>query len=462
MSETQDDTNLPAKATSPAEKQRARMESLVAAVQGRSAQLKTLLADTGIPFERFVEVFRRALIKGAENPATNLLLADAGSVIQACMDACTAGVLPDGKKGAIVIYNTNVAPRGQPKQWMKKAQFMLMYEGMLQIAYGSGNFSSIMAHVVYETDEWDYELGITPWIKHKPGPRPPRPEGTPAYAVIAAYAVAKTVNGGVFVEVFEPEDIRKVMAVSKATSGPAKDWPEQLSRKGPLRRMWKFLPRDARMDRALEVDEEALLDAEMPEPVPTRKLSPGFAPPPQQQITEGADMVVPEVEEEREFAPIDAGTASESAESGTMEAETPVESPVSPDERAPAPRPVDETPLPPGLDTFALSVKVATSWLNIKQALRTVAKHPAWAEGPQWPDFAYPLAWARFRELEDKTDICQDLILFETWIRAADPMPMAAEANWALLQKMEVFTKAGDDVKGRLEALVKAVVEQGE
>src|SRR6202008_4576314 len=136
------------------EKRRQRMDALIAAVDQRSDQLRTLLAETGIKYERFVEVFRRAIIKGQEKPETDLLKADAGSVIQACIDACTAGVLPDGKKGAIVLYNTNVAGRNEPKRWVSKAQFQMMYEGMLEVAYASGNFRSIMAQVVYDVDEW--------------------------------------------------------------------------------------------------------------------------------------------------------------------------------------------------------------------------------------------------------------------------------------------------------------------
>lgn len=455
-----ENTNLPAKTETPAEKQRKRMDALITTLETRSTMLRTLLNDTGISFEQFVEVFRRALM---QNP--DLVKVEAGSVIKACIDAATDGLKPDGKEGAIVVRSVNVAGRGQPKRWEDRAQFQSMYGGLLKVAYRSGNFASIEARVVYEGDEFEYVLGDDPKIIHKPAKRPARAADAPPIPIVAAYAVAKTVNGGVFREVFEGEDIRQVNAVSKATRGPGASWPSEMARKGPLRRLMKFLPKSPAMERLIERDNDGY-DVENLAPITApgaRKLSPGFAPPPQQQLTEGADMVVPEVEEEGEFAPIDAGTASEGAESGGMRAETPVESPISPDERAETPRPVDETPLPPGLDTFALSVKVATSWLNIKQALRTLAKHGAWQEGPEWPAFAYPLAWARFRELEDKTDICQDLILFETWIRAADPMPMAAEANWALLQKMEVFTKAGDDVKGRLEALVKAVVgEQGD
>lgn len=459
MSEPEN-TNLPATAVTPAQKQRERMDALITALETRSAMLRTLLNDTGISFEQFVEVFRRALM---QNP--DLVKVEAGSVIKACIDAATDGLKPDGKEGAIVVRSVNVAGRGQPKRWEDRAQFQSMYGGLLKVAYRSGNFASIEARVVYEGDEFEYVLGDDPKIIHKPAARPARAPDAPPIPIVAAYAVARTVNGGIFREVFEGEDIRQVNAVSKATKGPGASWPSEMARKGPLRRLMKFLPKSPAMERLIERDNDGY-DLENLAPITApvaRKLAPGFATAPAPaQITEGADMVVPEVEEEPEFAPADAGTAAEDAESEEIRAETPSEPTISPDERKAPQAPVDETPLPPGLDTFALSVKVATSWLNIKQALRTVAKHPTWAVGPQWPDYAYHAAWARFRELEDRTDICQDLILFETWIRAGDPMPMAVEANWDLLQKMEVFTKAGDDVKGRLEDLVKAVVEQGE
>ena len=95
-------------------------------------------------------------------------------------------------------------------------------------------------------------------------------------------------------------------------------------------------------------------------------------------------MTVPDVEDEREEVEIE----QESVQEPKKQAEMPEKPTVSPIERV---DPVDEVELPPGLDTFALSVKVATSWLNIKQALRTVAKSEAW--GPEWQDVAYLMAW---------------------------------------------------------------------
>ena len=65
------------------------LDALVKAVEDKSDQLATLLQDSGVDFRRFVEVFRRALIQNED-----LLRADAGSLLQSCMNACTDGLLP--------------------------------------------------------------------------------------------------------------------------------------------------------------------------------------------------------------------------------------------------------------------------------------------------------------------------------------------------------------------------------
>lgn len=436
-----EDQNLPAtqepdRRPTQAEQQRDRMNFLVKQVENRGEQLVTLLKGSGISLDRFVEVFRRAMIKGAEKDATNLLLADAGSVIQACIDACTAGVLPDGKRGAIVIYNTNVAQRGEQKRWIKRAQFLVMYEGMLQIAYASGNFQSIAAQVVYEGDEWDYEMGITPWIKHKPVARPPRPDGPP-YAVIAAYAVAKTVNGGVFVEVFEPEDIRKVIAVSRATSGPAKDWPEQMARKGPLRRLWKFLPRDARMDRVLEVDDENFdVEALPTETVAPKSLKVGFSAPALEHApAETVDIPMDQVRDEEmaeEFSTADVRVHAAEHLEATYDGE-------------PGDFPPDYSPR---IREYRDRVAAAQSWLNIKQALRGLLKAQDWDRGAD-ERLALSIAWDRFTELGDKTDFVTDVFLYACWLagRTPEPSPDEVTGNLKVLQTQADWNRAGDDIQ---------------
>lgn len=425
------EANVPApQEPSEAQKQRDRMDALVKAVESRENALVTLLGQSGIGFDRFVEVFRRALIKGAEKWATNLLRADAGSVIQACIDACTAGLLPDGRQGAIVIYNVNVAERGQTARWVAKAQFIAMYEGLLKIAYASGNFRSIMAHLVYEGDDWDYELGITPRIQHRPKPRPPRAEGAPDYQIVGAYAVAHTTNGGIFVEVFEPEDIRKVMAASKAKSGPAKDWPEQMARKGPLRRLWKFIPRNERMEQVLDVDREALLDDDLGEieQPKERRLRAGFSPAALSAPTDAAmDM------------PMDNAGDMEPVTRGDVRADMDRDlgGDDLPDGLAAAPIPGSEPPTArPEVAAFDSSLEKAKGWLNVKQALRSF-RATDYGQEPRALEVALNRVWDRMQELRgegDRTDAVSDPVLFEAWLVGADPNPDDVEVNWSIVQ----------------------------
>lgn len=440
---------------SPADQRRQRMDALFAAVEQRSDILVTLLADTGISFDRFKAVFRRALIKGQENPNTDLLLADAGSVVQSCIDCCTAGLLPDGKQGAIVIFNVNVAQRGEQKRWLKKAQFIPMYEGLLSIAYGSGNFQSIMAHVVYDVDEWDYELGIDPWIKHKPGPRPPvdppenRPAGWLPYPVKAAYAVAKTTNGGVFMEVFEPEDIRKVMAVSRAKSGPAKDWAEQMARKGPLRRMWKFLPRDNRMDRVLELDDENydLDSVAVAEERPAPALKTGFAPKQQAALPQGADPVVD--------IPMDQGEElADEAETTSGGDDAPVDRgrDVEPESADRVGEGQADESQPARLREYQERLAAAQNWLNIKQALRGLYKAEDW-DRLAWERATLSSAWERKEAVEDRTDFVTDCWCFACWLAGADPTADAIAGNLRVLESQADFKRAPPEMQSWVRGL---------
>ena len=49
-----------------------------------------------------------------------------------------------------------------------ECQFQLGYKGLIDLAYRSGEVSIIQAHTVYENDEFQYELGIDPKLRHIP------------------------------------------------------------------------------------------------------------------------------------------------------------------------------------------------------------------------------------------------------------------------------------------------------
>jgi hypothetical protein len=166
------------------------------------------------------------------------------------------------------------------------ATFQPMYMGLMKVAYRTGLFLSIEARVVYEGEFFEFEMGDDPFIKHRPNAA-----GTANRNIVAAYMVAKTTNGGVFREVMLKPDLDKVAAVSRAKSGPNKDWPEEMARKAAVRRGWKYLPHTPEMSQVVEHDDAnydlgALDDA----PPPPKRINAGFATPQAQaQLTQGAD-----------------------------------------------------------------------------------------------------------------------------------------------------------------------------
>lgn len=446
--------NLPAKAPTKAEAQKQRMEMLLHAVESRQEMLVKLLADTGITFDRFLEVFRRALIR---NP--DLIEADAASVVEACINACTDGLLPDGRQGAIVVYNVNIAKKGQPKRYAKKANWQPMYQGLLDIAYASGNFRSIEARAVYDGDFFEYQLGDNAFINHRPKSRP---AGVAQPAIVAAYAVAKTVNGGVFREVFEGADIEKVNRMSRATTGPGKDWPEEMAKKGPVRRMWKYLPKNEAMNRIVERDADlpSLADLDLPEaeavtPRPTARK--GFAPAPA-ALPQGADIPMDIIQdEEGELELVDAGQHEEGSEEPRAQ-----ENPLDRNEEPAATSETEEDVAPskrPEVQAFEKQLMASTSWLNAKQALKTF-RRTEMGRNELADRVACVSAWNRICELraagQDKTDFITDPLLFECWLLGADPAPDrdAVVGNWGIVQNDSAFKKLAEEERERIAARV--------
>ena len=240
----------------PAQKQKARLDQFMGAIEKRQDQIGTLLADSGIDPRLFLETCRRSLMRDPE-----LINCDPASFIQAALNCAADGLVPDGRKADMVRHKDKVT-------------YMPMYQGLLDVAYRTGQFQSIEAHVVYEGDEFDYDMGDAPFIRHK------RPLESKSFKIIGAYAVARTTNGGIFREVMGAADLAKVRAVSRATKGPNVDWPGEMARKAPVRRLWKYLPKTPAMDRVAihddaTYDQTAIAQTEGH----GRVLRPGFNPP---------------------------------------------------------------------------------------------------------------------------------------------------------------------------------------
>ena len=191
-----------------------------------------------IPVEKFI---RTTLTAVQMNP--ELLGADRRSLLGACMKAAQDGLLLDGREAAPVIFRTKEGP---------KVQYMPMVGGILKKIRNSGELASISAHVVYDKDHFEYELGDNENIVHKPFLGEDR--GKP----IAVYAVAKTKDGAIYREVMSVADVDKVRQASRAKdAGPWVQWWDEMAKKTVIRRMAKRLPSSADVDQVLQADNEA-------------------------------------------------------------------------------------------------------------------------------------------------------------------------------------------------------------
>ncbi len=209
----------------------------------REASFKAAL-PAHIPVERFMRVVMTATQR---NP--DLVAADRVSLFNSALLAAQDGLLPDGREGALVIYNTK-----KGNDWIKSVQWMPMIAGILKKCRNSGELSSVEAHTVHANDKFSYRIGIDEQPVHEPdwfGERG---------AVVGVYAVAKLKDGTRVSEIMGRTEIEKVRAISKSKDkGPWVDWWEEMARKTVLRRLSKRLPISSDLDDLIRRD-DALYD----------------------------------------------------------------------------------------------------------------------------------------------------------------------------------------------------------
>lgn len=191
----------------------------------------------GLPRHIPVDRFKRVVLTAA-NGNPDLLGAHRRSLIGACMRAAQDGLLPDGREGALVIFNTKQKDDQGKEYWIKAVQWMPMVYGIIKKMRNSGELASIVAHEVYKEDHFKYTLGDDERIEHEPymGPGDPGP-------IIAAYAVARFKDGTIQREVMTRAQIDRVRAVSRSKDkAPWVEWFGEMARKTVTRRLSKYLP----------------------------------------------------------------------------------------------------------------------------------------------------------------------------------------------------------------------------
>lgn len=191
---------------------------------------------------RFPERFTRITLSAlSTNPA--LSQCTPNSFLGAMMTAAQLGLEPNTPLGQAYLIPYRNHGR-------LEAQFQLGYKGLIDLAYRSGEVSTIQAHAVYEKDEFDYELGLEPKLRHVPAKKD---RGEP----VCFYAVFRTKDGGYGFEVMSAEDVRAhAQKYSKAyKNGPWQTNFEEMAKKTVLKRVLKYAPLKTEFVRAVAADE---------------------------------------------------------------------------------------------------------------------------------------------------------------------------------------------------------------
>lgn len=211
----------------------------------RVSDLRTALPPHITP-ERFISVVLTAVQNNAD-----LLAADRQSLWNSCMRAAQDGLLPDGREGAIVIYNSKIKVNGQDK-WIKKAQWMPMVFGILKKIRNSGQLAMITARVVYGGDRYRYWIDDHgEHVEYEPAEQQDRS------VVRTVFAAAKTKDGELLVEVLAPADIERIRGASRSKDkGPWVNWWDQMAIKSAIRRLSKRLPMSSDLDDLVRRDDD--------------------------------------------------------------------------------------------------------------------------------------------------------------------------------------------------------------
>ena len=163
-------------------------------------------------------------------------------------------VMHASRLGLEIGHLAHIVPFENRKAGIVEAVFIPDYRGVIQVAVNSGKVQHIDARVVYDGDDFDYELGTKPTIHHKPKLRDAVPgDGQ----IIAFYAVAH-LDGSYVFEVMSKAEVDAIRGRSRAKEdGPWVTDYAMMGRKTVVKRLSKFLPQTPELQAVIELDNRA-------------------------------------------------------------------------------------------------------------------------------------------------------------------------------------------------------------
>ena len=205
---------------------------------------KDKLAEVAPKHLKADRVIRIMLAAASRDP--KIAKCSTASILNFCMKCSETGLEPIGAGGAWPI------PHENRKNGTFELTFIPDYRGLMNSAKRAGCIVDAYAEVVYENDEFDYELGLEPTLTHKPA-RGDRGQLYSAYCVFVLPSGIKRFT------VMDSKEINGIRARSKgAESKFGSPWQTdegEMWKKTVVRRAMKpFYGNSPMLDAALDAD----------------------------------------------------------------------------------------------------------------------------------------------------------------------------------------------------------------
>lgn len=198
----------------------------------------------------------KQLIRDAQTALRNipdLVEATEASFFGALMTAAQLGLRPN----VPALGHGWVLPFRNRRKGIVEAQWILGYQGMIELAERSGRIASVIARTIYSNEKYLVRYGVNEALEHVPTLDGSR--GDP----ILHYAIARFTNGGVSWVVLSEHEVQEIKERSQSSGNPKSPWNTDrsaMARKSAIRQLFKFMPKSSELAFALEADEVVRTD----------------------------------------------------------------------------------------------------------------------------------------------------------------------------------------------------------
>lgn len=212
--------------------------------RGLQRELTSLL-PTGVEVPKFMRQVATAFER-----VPKLLECDQQSLRLSFLNVAGLGLDPSGMTGEAYVL-----------PFKGKATPLISYRGYIALATRSGAVTAMDTGVAHEGDDFDFEQGSNPYIKHR------RAFGSKRGPVMCYYAIATLPNGHNLIEIMDVDEVQRI--ASRSPSGKNGPWGtdfDEMGRKTVCRRLAKRIPWNAdiaaKMTEAHLSEDSALYDTE--------------------------------------------------------------------------------------------------------------------------------------------------------------------------------------------------------